>query len=614
MIITVGVIAYNEKNSLGSLLKDICKQTYDHKKIEVILVDSNSTDNTKVMTPLRTLQAIEANVEVDTALDGNSDNPVENRVIAAALDGVASTLDLHQSELDSLMAAIPEWDEDEGCYTNESILRWLGALSDGGKVYGVRVPLFDTSPATTGEKVGDNAGLVLEASTETTRGTNDYSSRRLFCCPRVNGGVKASGMPYVTAIEGVREDEHPFDCTEDTYALTWPYYRKVTDSGGYRTKEISEAEFDGATLCPGALLSDGTTRVPYILRACYMDDDGNLHSRSGHMPSANVGSVVAVNHSANSEYTRSTGRSDGLTAYTYADVTWMQDFMEVMLGVKAPKSQAVGCNAYNFQYKVSAAESGVRRVLLTDAQAANILVGSTLSIGTRSANNSDRGQATMHDVAKGLRVTSKEALGDGTTAVYLDASADLTIASTYYVSTMAWYNGTLDGVLGTYGARTTAALTNGREPFRFQNCEFMMGIFETVCNMWSRAVVASGSATHTWYVAPDLSACTGVNDGAGWTALSKTTVGGTGSYRYIKDYADEHGASFPETVGGTNTQGYMSGWRPSDSSGDRETLARGYLNNAAYGVGCVISAYALSRANWNLGGRSSATGHAALAA
>ena len=49
MIITIGVIAYNEKNSMGSLLKDICKQTYDHKKIEVILVDSNSTDNTKVI-------------------------------------------------------------------------------------------------------------------------------------------------------------------------------------------------------------------------------------------------------------------------------------------------------------------------------------------------------------------------------------------------------------------------------------------------------------------------------------------------------------------------------------------------------------------------------------
>ena len=49
MIITVGVIAYNEKNKLGSLLKDICAQTYDHKKIEVILVDSNSTDNTKTI-------------------------------------------------------------------------------------------------------------------------------------------------------------------------------------------------------------------------------------------------------------------------------------------------------------------------------------------------------------------------------------------------------------------------------------------------------------------------------------------------------------------------------------------------------------------------------------
>jgi glycosyltransferase involved in cell wall biosynthesis len=49
MIITVGVIAYNEKTKLGFLLKDICAQTYDHKKIEVILVDSNSSDNTKVI-------------------------------------------------------------------------------------------------------------------------------------------------------------------------------------------------------------------------------------------------------------------------------------------------------------------------------------------------------------------------------------------------------------------------------------------------------------------------------------------------------------------------------------------------------------------------------------
>lgn len=50
MIITIGVIAYNEKCSIGSLLKDICAQSYDHKKIEVILVDSMSTDNTlKIM-------------------------------------------------------------------------------------------------------------------------------------------------------------------------------------------------------------------------------------------------------------------------------------------------------------------------------------------------------------------------------------------------------------------------------------------------------------------------------------------------------------------------------------------------------------------------------------
>jgi glycosyltransferase involved in cell wall biosynthesis len=60
MIVTIGVIAYNEKNSLGSLLKDICAQSYDHKKIEVILVDSNSTDNTK-----KIMETFKKNNDVD---------------------------------------------------------------------------------------------------------------------------------------------------------------------------------------------------------------------------------------------------------------------------------------------------------------------------------------------------------------------------------------------------------------------------------------------------------------------------------------------------------------------------------------------------------------------
>lgn len=44
--VSIIIIALNEEKALPKLLNDIQNQTYDHKKIEIILVDSMSTDNT----------------------------------------------------------------------------------------------------------------------------------------------------------------------------------------------------------------------------------------------------------------------------------------------------------------------------------------------------------------------------------------------------------------------------------------------------------------------------------------------------------------------------------------------------------------------------------------
>ena len=49
MLVSFCVIAYNEEKYLGSLFQDILNQDYDHKHIEVVLVDSMSTDTTKAM-------------------------------------------------------------------------------------------------------------------------------------------------------------------------------------------------------------------------------------------------------------------------------------------------------------------------------------------------------------------------------------------------------------------------------------------------------------------------------------------------------------------------------------------------------------------------------------
>ncbi len=49
MLVSLCVIAYNEEKVLNGLFRNIASQSYPHEKIEVILVDSNSTDNTKSM-------------------------------------------------------------------------------------------------------------------------------------------------------------------------------------------------------------------------------------------------------------------------------------------------------------------------------------------------------------------------------------------------------------------------------------------------------------------------------------------------------------------------------------------------------------------------------------
>lgn len=47
MLVSFIVVAFNAGDKLRTLIQDLKKQDYDHNKVEVIFVDSNSTDNTK---------------------------------------------------------------------------------------------------------------------------------------------------------------------------------------------------------------------------------------------------------------------------------------------------------------------------------------------------------------------------------------------------------------------------------------------------------------------------------------------------------------------------------------------------------------------------------------
>ena len=49
MLVTLCVIAYNEERFLPRLFSDIEQQTYEHKKIELVLVNNGSDDRTRAI-------------------------------------------------------------------------------------------------------------------------------------------------------------------------------------------------------------------------------------------------------------------------------------------------------------------------------------------------------------------------------------------------------------------------------------------------------------------------------------------------------------------------------------------------------------------------------------
>ena len=49
MTVSVCIIAYNEEKTLTSLFSDIKNQDYPHNKMEVIFVNSMSSDRTRVL-------------------------------------------------------------------------------------------------------------------------------------------------------------------------------------------------------------------------------------------------------------------------------------------------------------------------------------------------------------------------------------------------------------------------------------------------------------------------------------------------------------------------------------------------------------------------------------
>lgn len=497
------------------------------------------------------------------------------------------------------------------------------ALTRDEKTYSVEWYPFATDTGTTMTKTDDNANLVCNPSTDTVSGTNNYPTA--FDTIDVNAFVDSEGIRHVTFARG----QEGFGETEDTiqdviykgvtykqdvFVLGRTYYQKleynsVSGKNKYSRRYVPT---NGYTPVSMAINKDGTVN-PFWLIAKYesgLDSNGKLRSLKGLLPGGQrntpVGSCsTSVLNSYNNQITNYHNRGTYYTGMLASEWSHLMTTFWLKYATKDFQSKMTGCTGYDYQYTVAATESNVSRVKLTTAQANNLVVGSSLSVGDNSVTPTtyDRVNGYVHKYADSAVITSIEVDPNDNTYSYvnLDCSPFNTTATTF-VKTMPWRSGFSTNLLGRDGSPNN--LTNSKNPASLDGIEFMVGAYDVIGNVI--ASYDSNEKVYDYYVCNDSTKLTtDTSNLSNYIHSSvKTNCTTNNAWNYIADVDLDltSGLCIGSNVGGTNTsssRGFCDGYYVSSASGFRELLAFGHLTNwASAGVSCVAGLYSLSLAGW----------------
>ena len=262
--------------------------------------------------------------------------------------------------------------------------------------------------------------------------------------------------------------------------------------------------------------------------------------------------------------------------------------------------------------KCAVAETGVTRVLLTEAQAKNLLVGSSVIVGdVGSGTSTDRGVASMYKCAKNVRILSiVSTVVEETTyyAVNLETDTPFDTTTDTYISTMPWWSGSCDDVLGVDGSPTSC--TNGKEPFIIQGLESQIGAYAVVADIIDTITVSEDSTTMTIKPATvRLAKNIAQSKSANYVDTNKPLTipkPESWAWHFIGDLAyDKAHPEFtlPSIVdnGANSGNGFKSAVCVPTSGGVYEWLSWSGLNvSSACGLACAYLNSGLGRAIWNI--------------
>lgn len=363
------------------------------------------------------------------------------------------------------------------------------ALRRTGKVYQTKLWKIVDNLTSKGVKQLDNAGLVFEPSTDTEEGQDDYLNGQhpLFEWVHCNYIRDADGTARPIAIEGM--DTYKTTGAVDVGAMQMSFWINWdTSNAEYDTITISDLPHPELGLVPWKECekTDGTV-VPWCIGSAYVSgeaSDGLLRSQPNLKP--------ARNQSHNSMITDYQEKGDGYWGAGAVRNTFQFVFNAIKGNTKNSQTLYQGCTNYSLQYEAAAQSAESHTYFpVTNAQAANLVVGSYVSIGYAGNNsgteNRDRGQASVHAYADDVKILSIETLDESNMAVYLDIQEEAAFNTNPHVytedfsapiilSTMHWWSGSTDSVKGRHDG-SPGSNTDGKHPYRVQGREYAIGAY-----------------------------------------------------------------------------------------------------------------------------------------
>lgn len=496
----------------------------------------------------------------EIALGGAGSAATLDAAVVAMIDGTNTT------------QVFKAWYNRAAILSGESPNRWnllsrfasLVAEAWDGKVYTLKSVLASVGGTTTMTPMDDltakSSGGQLAIETDSADPDDWTVEDPMTWYIRANALSLADGTMNITAIEGIDDD---FDITGEeapvwTFALSL-YIKEWSDTSydyiSFRTTPAEGFAADAADVGPNSVRRALTWHPTF---PGGLNGSGALTSGAGRAPynfhSANEGITAA----------RLMDPYEGL--WNDCDTRWLLRMWQLRHWNLENSGIAEGCTNYNLDYTLAAAESGVKRVLLTTAQAANLIVGSTVMLSA-----SARGGTVTVQAAKIASIETVTVDGTSYGAINLDVADTFNTTTSLHLCTVPYHSGATEALPGHADGCFGGSLTSGKGPLRVAGVEVLEGGYALGLDPLYNVTAGSDSSKFNYavYECKDSEKLAGsITSDYESTGITFTDM--PSGWQYVKKFVRTvKGILFPETIGGSSTTYYKSAFFGATSAGVR---------------------------------------------